>query len=184
MFWNFPSWGRLSLTEDGKIIEVLMFLIECHILFQTFFLLLFLHNSHGTKEIPDCGILVRPDWVENLRRDNTEPYELFRWVNTEPFVQFRKANTDPSMQFRKDNTDPSKQLRWSHTEFLFCIMLGKNIHESVRPLGHLQTSPGKRSFQDAFGKSLCNALPYCHPSELSFEKLAQNFDSFRNIFNM
>ena len=29
--------------------------------FKHGFLLLFLHNSHGTKEIPDCGNLVRPD---------------------------------------------------------------------------------------------------------------------------
>ena len=31
------------------------------ILFQTQLLLLFLHKSHGTKEIPNCGNLVRPD---------------------------------------------------------------------------------------------------------------------------
>ena len=84
------------------------------------FLLLFLHNSHGTKEFPDCGNLVRPAWVGNLRWDNAEPYEPFRWVNTEPSVQFRKANTDPSVQFRKANTDPSMQFRWGHREFLFC----------------------------------------------------------------
>ena len=29
--------------------------------FKHDFLLLFLHASHGTKEIPDCGNLVRPD---------------------------------------------------------------------------------------------------------------------------
>ena len=140
--------------------------------FKHSFLLLFLHNSHGTQEIPDCGNLVRPDWVGNLRWDNTEPYEPFRWVNTEPSVRFRKANTDPSVQFRKANTDPSMQFRWDHTEFLSCKMLGKNLHESVRPLSHLQTSPGKSSCQDAFGKSLCNALPYCHPSELPSQNLA------------
>ena len=88
--------------------------------FKHGFLLLFLHNSHGTKEIPDCGNLVRPDWVGNLRWDNTEPYEPFRWVNTEPSVQFRKANTDLSVQFRKANTDPSMQFRWGHRKFLFC----------------------------------------------------------------
>ena len=115
--------------------------------------------------------------------DNTEPYEPFRWVNTEPSVQFkkanmdpsvqfRKANTDPSVQFRKANTDPSMQFRWGHTEFLFCKMLGKNLHESVRPLSHSQTSQGKSSCQDAFGKSLCNALPYCHHSELPSQNLA------------
>ena len=140
--------------------------------FKHDFLLLFLHNSHGTKEIPDCGNLVRPDWVGNLRWDNTEPYEPFRWVNTEPSVQFRKANTDPSVQFRKANTDPSMQFRWGHTEFLFSKMLGKNLHESVRPLSHSQTRPGKSTCQDAFGKSLCNALPNCHPSELTSQNLA------------
>ena len=116
--------------------------------------------------------LVGPDWVGNLSWDNLEPYEPFRWVNTEPSVQFRKANTDPSVQFRKANTDPSMQFTWDHTEFLSCKMLGKNLHESVRPLSHLQTSPGKSSCQDAFGKSLCNALPYCHPSELPSQNLA------------
>ena len=67
------------------------------ILFQTRFLLLFLHNTHGTKEIPDCENLVSPDLVGNLGWDNTVPYEPFRMVNTEPCVQFRKANTDPSV---------------------------------------------------------------------------------------
>ena len=123
------------------------------ILFQTCFLLLFLHNSHGTKEIPDCQNLVGSDWVGNLRWDITEPYAPFRWVNDQsgPSVQFRKANTDPSLQFRKANTDQSMQFKWGHTEFLFCKMLGKNLHESVRPFTHLQTSSGKSSCQDAFG---------------------------------
>ena len=130
-----------------------------------------LHNSLGTKEIPDCGNLVRPDWVGNLRWDNTESYEPFRWVNTEPFMQFRKANTSPSMPFREANTDPSMQFRWDHKEFLFCKMLRKNLHESVRPLSHSQTSPVKSSCQYAFGKSLCNALPYCHPSKVPSQNL-------------
>ena len=108
-----------------------------HYFSNMFFLLLFLHSSHGTKEIPDCGNQVRSDWVGNLRWDNTEPYESFSWVNTEPSVQFRKANTDPSVQFRKANTDPSLQFKWGHTEFIFWKMLGKNLHESVRPLSHL-----------------------------------------------
>ena len=110
-----------------------------HSISNTVFFLLFLHNRHGTKEIPDWGNLVRPDWVGNLRWDNTEPYEPFRLVNTEPSmqfrkantdpsVQFRKANTDPSVQFRKANTDPSMQIRWEHTEFLSCKILGKNLH--------------------------------------------------------
>ena len=38
-----------------------------HSISNTFFLLLFWHNSHGTKEIPDCGNLVTPDRVEILR---------------------------------------------------------------------------------------------------------------------
>ena len=108
----------------------------------------------------------------NLRWDNTEPYKPFRGVNTEPSVQFRKANTDPSVQFRKANTDPSMQFRWGHTEFLFCKMLGKNLHESVRPLSHSQTSPGRTSCQDAFSKSLCHALLYCHPLELKSKNLS------------
>ena len=68
--------------------------------------------------------------------------------------------------------DPSMQLRWGHTEFLFCKMQGKNLDESVGQLGPSQTSQGKSSCQDAFGKSLCNALPYCHPSELPSQNLA------------
>ena len=64
-------------------------------------------------------------------------------------------------------------------EFLYCKMLSNNLDESVRQLSHSQTSPGKSSCQDAFGNSLCNALPYCHPSEQPYiNKLAQNFDSF------
>ena len=88
--------------------------------FKHSLLLIFLHNSHGTKEIPDCRNLVRPDWVGNLRWDNREPYEPFRLVNMEPSMQFRMANTDTSVQFRKANTDPSMQFRWGHMEFLFC----------------------------------------------------------------
>ena len=33
--------------------------------FKHNFLLLFLHNSHGTKEIPDCGNLVRGGTIRN-----------------------------------------------------------------------------------------------------------------------
>ena len=110
------SWIRISLNFTT---------LGFNILFQTQFVLLFLRNSHVTKEIPDCGNLVTPYWVGNLRWDNTEPYEPYRWINTEPSVRFRKANTDPSVQFRKVNTDPSMQFRWGHTEILFCKMLGK-----------------------------------------------------------
>ena len=90
----------------------------------------------------------------------------FRSDHTEPSVQVRSDHTYPSVQLRKANTDPSMQFRWGHTEFLICKMLGKNLAESVRQLSHSQTSPDKSSCQDVFGKSLCNALPYCHPSEL------------------
>ena len=114
--------------------------------FKHVFLWLFLHNSLGGT-------------IRNRKNH-------FRWVDTEPSVQFRKANMDPYVQFRKANADPSMQFRWDYTEFLFCKMLGKNLHESVRPFSHLQTSLGKSSCQGAFGKNLCNALPYCHPSEM------------------
>ena len=127
--------------------------------------MLFLHNRQGMSENSNCTILVGADWVpiQNSK---------FRSDHTEPSVQFRSDHTDPSVQFRKANTDPSMQFRWGHTEFLFCKMLGKNLDESVRQLSHSQTSPGKSSCQDAFGKSLCNALPYCHPSELPSQHLA------------
>ena len=68
-------------------------------------LVLFLHNSHGTPEVPDCGNLVRADWMENLRMANTEPSMHFRETNKDPPVHFRKANTDPSMHFRKPNKE-------------------------------------------------------------------------------
>ena len=154
--------------------------------------MLFLHNRQGMSENSNCTNLVGADWVQiqnsKFRSDHTELSVQFRSDHTEPSVQFRSDHTDPSMQFRKVNTDPSMQFRWGHTEFLFCKILGKNLDESVRQLSHLQTSPGKSSCQDAFGKSLCNALPYRHPSEMPsipyINKLAQNFDSFGYIFNM
>ena len=136
--------------------------------------MLFLHNRQGMSENSNCTNLVGEDWVPiqnskfrsdhtepfvQFRSDHTEPSVQFRSDHTEPSVQFRSDHTDPSVQFRKANTDPSMQFRWGHTEFLFCKMLGKNLDESVRQLSHSQTSPGKSSCQDAFGKSLCNALP-------------------------
>ena len=151
--------------------------------------MLFLHNRQGISENSNCTNLVSdlvPIQNSKFRSDHTEPSMQFRSDNTEPSVQFRSDHTDPSVQFRKANTDPSIQFRQGLTEFLFCKMLGKNLDESVRQLSHSQTSPDKSSCQDEFGKSLCNALPYCHPSELPSQiwqpyinKLAQNY-----IFNM
>ena len=57
-------------------------------------LVLFLHNSYGSSEFPDCGNLVGADCMGNMR-----------WANTEPSMHFRKTNTDPSVHFRKANTD-------------------------------------------------------------------------------
>ena len=148
--------------------------------------MLFLHNRQGRSENSNSTNLVGADWVPiqnskfrsdhmepsvQFRSDHTEPSMQFRSDHTEPSVQFRSDHTDPSVQFRKANTDPSMQFRWGHTEFFFWKMLGKNHHESVRPLSHAQLSPGQSSCQDAFGKSLCNALPYCHPSELVSQNL-------------
>ena len=56
--------------------------------------MLFLRNSYGTSEFPDCGNLVGADCMRNLR-----------WANTEPSMHFRKANTDPSVHFRKANKE-------------------------------------------------------------------------------
>ena len=114
-----PIWNRMAILNYKTLQYWNSTPQYCSFYFKHGFLLLFLHNSHGTKEIPDCCNLVRTDRVGNLRWDNTEPYEPFRWVNTEPSVQFRKANTDPSVQFRKA-MDPSMQFRWGHREFLFC----------------------------------------------------------------
>ena len=148
--------------------------------------MLFLHNRQGMSENSNCTNLVWADWVliqnskfrsdhtepsMQFRSDHTEPSMQFRSDHTEPSVHIRSDHTDPSMQFRKANTDPPMQFRWDHTEFLFWL-LGKNLDESVRQLSHSQTSPGKSSCQDAFSKSLCNALPYCHPSELPSQNLA------------
>ena len=91
--------------------------------------MLFLHNSYGTPEIPNCGNLEGTDWMESLGRANTEqsmhfretnldPSVHFRKGNMDPSMNFRKANTDPSMNFRKANTDPSMNFRKANTEFL------------------------------------------------------------------
>ena len=74
--------------------------------------MLFLHNTYGISEFPDCGNLVRADWMETLR-----------WANTEPFVHFRETNTDPSMHFRKANTDPSMHIGKANTELLLPVLL-------------------------------------------------------------
>ena len=73
--------------------------------FKQDILVLFLPNSYGTSEFPDCGNLVGEDCMGNLRWANTEPSMHFRKTNTDPFVHFRKANTDLSMHFRKANTE-------------------------------------------------------------------------------
>ena len=63
--------------------------------------MLFLHNSYGTSEFPDCGNLEGEDCMGNLRWANTEPSMYCRKTNTDPSVHFRKANRNPSMHFRK-----------------------------------------------------------------------------------
>ena len=60
--------------------------------------MLFLHNSYGTLEFPDCGNLVGADCMGNLR-----------WANTEPSMHFRETNMDQSMHFRKDNTERERE---------------------------------------------------------------------------
>ena len=134
-----------------------------------------IQNSKFRSDHTEPSVQFRSDHTEpsvQFRSDHTKPSVQFRADHTEPSVQFRSDHTDPSVQIRKANTDPSMQFRWGHTEFLFSRMLGKNLDESVRQLRHSQTSPGKSSCQDAFGKSLCNALPYCHPSKLTSQNLA------------
>ena len=74
--------------------------------------MLFLPNSYGTSEFPDCGNLVGADCIGNLR-----------WANTEPSMHFRKTNTDPSVHFRKANTDPSMHFRKANMEFLLPVLL-------------------------------------------------------------
>ena len=74
--------------------------------------MLFLHNSYGTSEFPDCRNLVGADCMGNLR-----------WANKEPSMHFRKTNTDPSVHFRKANTDPSMNFRKANDEFLLPVLL-------------------------------------------------------------
>ena len=56
-----------------------------------------LHNSYGTPEFPNCGNQVGADWMENMRRANTEQSMHFTETNTDLSMHFRKANTDTSM---------------------------------------------------------------------------------------
>ena len=89
--------------------------IQCntrHSISNRTFFVLFLHNSYGTSEFPDCGNLVGADCMGNLR-----------WANTEPSMPFRKTNADPSMHFRKANTDPSMHFRKANTKFLLPLLL-------------------------------------------------------------
>ena len=74
--------------------------------------MLFLHNSYGTLEFPDCGNLVGADGMGNLR-----------WANTKPSMHSRKTNKDPSMHLRKANTDPSVNFRKGNIEFLLLVLL-------------------------------------------------------------
>ena len=67
--------------------------------------MLFLHNSYGTSDFPECGNLVGADCMGNLRLANTEPSMHFRKTNWDPTVHFRKANTNSSVHFRKANTE-------------------------------------------------------------------------------
>ena len=86
-------------------------------------MVLFLHNSYGTPEFPDCGYLVGADWMETMR-----------WANTEPFVHFRETNMDPSMLFRKANVDPSMHFRKANTKFLLPVMLSTLLTISLPSL--------------------------------------------------
>ena len=74
--------------------------------------MIFLHNSYGASEFPDCGNLVGADCMGNLR-----------WANIELSMQFRKTNTDPSVHFRKANTDPSMLFRKANKKFLLPVLL-------------------------------------------------------------
>ena len=76
--------------------------------------MLFLRNSYGTPEFPDCGNLVGADWMGNL--------SLSEGASTEPSMNFRETNTDPSMHFRKANTDSSMHFRKANTEYSMCFV--------------------------------------------------------------
>ena len=67
--------------------------------------MLFLHNSYGTLEFPDCGNLMRADGMENLR-----------WANMELFMPFRETNkidnikVDVFLTFGNEKRDPGSDL--------------------------------------------------------------------------
>ena len=67
LFWQFSNIIKCVKIVDKYQINMWVY-GYLPFFFKHGFLLLFLHNSHGTKEIPDCGNLVRLDWVGNLRR--------------------------------------------------------------------------------------------------------------------
>ena len=91
--------------------------------FKQYILVLFLQNSYGTPELPDCGNLVGAEWMEILRWGDTELSMQFRETNTNTSLHFRKANTNPSMHFRKANTNPSMDFRKANTEFQLQVLL-------------------------------------------------------------
>ena len=78
-----------------------------------------------------------------------------------------------------------------HTEFLFCKMIGKNLHESVRPLAICRQAQARapvrmhsvRAYVMHFHTVI---IQNCHLKiwQYYINKLAQNFDSFGYIFNM
>ena len=86
-------------------------------------MLLFLHNSYGKSEFPDCGYPMGADCVQNLRWYHMEPYAPFMWVNTEPLVHWRKANAEPSLHFMKANRKHPYILGGTNTEFLTSVRM-------------------------------------------------------------
>ena len=56
--------------------------------------MLFLQNSYGTSEFPDCVNLMRADCMRNLR-----------WANTVPSMHFRKTTTEFLLPVFTPNTE-------------------------------------------------------------------------------
>ena len=95
-------------------------------------------------------------YLHNLRKTTTTKTKT---ITTKTTTKKTKKTTTTKMTRTKIfiiikkklyHTKPSLLLRRVYTDFLSCKMLGKNLHYSVSPSSHLQTSSGKNLSQDAF----------------------------------
>ena len=108
--------------------------------FKQEFLLLFFHNSNGTPEFTNCGILVGT-YDGNLKRANMEQSMDLRKANTESSQDLRRANTK---SYWKQNVNLSKRVRKDSVFlglqglllgiFLMFCPLGNPLEQPYQPL--------------------------------------------------